>query len=34
MATSKWKDRDMLYLIDIRGDDLVQSQLEGSKRNK
>ena len=34
MASSNWKDCEVLRLIDIWGDDVVQSQLEGCKRNK
>ena len=34
MASSNWKDCEVLCLLDIWGDDLVQSQLEGCKRNK
>ena len=33
-ATGNCKDCKVLRLIDIWGDDLVQSQLEGYKRNK
>ena len=29
-----WKDEEAFALINISGDDLVQSQLEGCKRNK
>ena len=34
MATGNWKDEEVLRLIDVWGDDVIQSQLEGCKRNK
>ena len=34
MASSNWKDCEVLRLIDIWRDDVVQSQLKGCKRNK
>ena len=34
MANSNWKDCEVLRLINLWGDDVLQSQLEGCKRNK
>ena len=34
MASSNWKDCEVLCLIDIWGDDVVQSQLEGCKKKQ